>query len=77
MKLYKPPKRFNDLTVVLQYDSQQKHTFSITERCSINQERAKVLRDEAYEQSNLLNEKIDNVLFKIKITEWQPKDLTK
>ena len=72
MKIY-IPQRFFNLTLVLQYDSQQKRTFSIKERFSINQERARLLRDEIYTQEDYLNEIINTVLLDIQKTNWQPK----
>ena len=65
-------KRYDDLVLVLQYDSQYEKVFTTFERIYIQYERAEILRRGDWEIPSELNTKVQEILLRIKQIKWQP-----
>lgn len=65
-------KRYDDLILVLQFDSQYEKVFTTFERIYIQYERAEILRRGDWEIPSELNTKVQEILLRIKQIKWQP-----
>lgn len=65
-------KRYDDLVLVLQFDSQYEKVFTTFERIYIQYERAEILRRGDWEIPSELNTKVQEILLRIKQIKWQP-----
>ena len=65
-------KRYDELVLVLQFDSQYEKVFTDFERIYIQYERAEILRRGDWEIPPELNIKVQEILLRIKQIKWQP-----
>lgn len=65
-------KRYDELVLVLQFDSQYEKVFTTFERIYIQYERAEILRRGDWEIPSELNTKVQEILLRIKQIKWQP-----
>lgn len=65
-------RRYDELVLVLQFDSQYEKVFTAFERIYIQYERAEILRRGDWEIPSELNTKVQEILLRIKQIKWQP-----
>lgn len=63
--------RWDKLTLCLEFDGQYEKTFTAFERIYLHYERAKLLRNEAFEQPPELEQKIQDTLHRIQRINWK------